>query len=93
MKASMLMAIAISGAKKREQIIERALELQLEKIRTTRILTGHIPQKEKGNSTLELQDVRSEESLESNRDSEFDAFTEELDSNWCDLIAHNSIVF
>ena len=65
----------------REQIIERALELYLEKRRTTRLLTGHIPQKEKGDSTLELQDDKSEESLESDYDSEFDAFAEELDSN------------
>ena len=77
----------------REQIIERTLELYLEKKRTTRLLTGHIPQKEKGDSTLELQDDKSEESPESDHDSEFDAFAKELDSNWCDLIAHNSIVF
>ena len=77
----------------KEQIIERALELYLEKRRTTRILTGHIPSKEKGDSTLELQEVKSEESPESDHDSEFDAFAEELDSNLCDLIAHNSIVF
>ena len=67
--------------KEREQIIERALELYLEKRRTTRISTGHIPPKEKGDSTLELQDDKSEESLESDHDSEFDAFAEELDSN------------
>ena len=36
---------------------------------------------------------RNEESPESDHDSEFDAFDEELDSNWCDLIAHNSIIF
>ena len=30
---------------------------------------------------------------ESDHDSEFDAFDEELDSNWCDLIVHNSIIF
>ena len=65
----------------KEQIIERAFELYLEKRRTTRILTGHIPPKEKGDSTLELQDDKSEESLESDRDSEFDAFAEVLDSN------------
>ena len=52
----------------------------LEKRRTTRLLTGHIPSKEKGDSTLELQDDKSEESLESDHDSEFDAFAEELDS-------------
>ena len=58
----------------KEQIIERALELHLEKRRTTRILTGHIPPKEKGDSTLELQDVKSEESPESDHDSEFTFF-------------------
>ena len=46
-----------------------------------RILIGHIPPKEKGDSTLELIDDKSEESLESDHESEFDAFTEELDSN------------
>ena len=66
---------------KKEQVIERALELYLEKRRTSRILTGHIPPKEKGDSTLELQDDKSEESPESDHDSEFDAFAEELDSN------------
>ena len=65
----------------KEQIIERAFELYLEKRRTTRILTGHIPPKEKGDSILELQDDKSEESLESDHDSEFDAFAEVLDSN------------
>ena len=65
----------------KEQIIEMALELYLEKRRTTRLLTGHIPPKEKGDSTLELQDDKSEESPESDHDSEFDAFAEELDSN------------
>ena len=63
----------------KEQIIERALELYLEK-RRTRLLTGHIPPK-KGDSTLELQDDKSEESPESDHDSEFDAFAEELNSN------------
>ena len=66
----------------KEQTIEGALELYLEKRRTTRLLTGHIPPKEKGDSTRkELQDDKSEESLESDHDSEFDAFAEELDSN------------
>ena len=65
----------------KEQIIKRALELYLEKRRTTHLLKGHIPPKEKGDSTLELQDVKSEESPESDHDSEFDAFAEELDSN------------
>ena len=78
---------------KKEQVIKRAFELYLEKRRTTRFLTGHIPPKEKGDSTLELQDDKSEESPESDHDNEFDAFAEELDSNWCDLIAYNSIVF
>ena len=64
----------------KEQFIERALELYLEK-RTKHLLTGHIPPKEKGDSTLELQDDKSEESPESDHDSEFDAFAEELDSN------------
>ena len=77
----------------KEQIIERALELYLEKRTTTHLLTGHISSKEKGDSSLELKDVKSEESPESNHDREFDAFAEELDSNLCDLIAHNSIVF
>ena len=65
----------------KEQIIEMALELYLEKRRTTRLLTGHIPPKEKGDSTLELQDDKSEESAESDHDSEFDAFAKELDSH------------
>ena len=65
----------------REQIIERAIELYLEKRRMTHISTGHIPPKEKGDSTLELQDGKSEECPESDHDSEFDAFPEELDSN------------
>ena len=65
----------------KEQVIEGALELYLEKRRTTRLLTEHIPSKEKGDSTLELQDDKGEESLESDHDSEFDAFAKELDSN------------
>ena len=77
----------------KEQIIERALELYLEKRRTIRLLTGHIPPKEKGDSTLELQDDKSEESPESDHDGEFDAFAEELDSNRYDLTVHNSMVF
>ena len=35
----------------------------------------------------------NEDSPKSNHDNEFDAFDEELDSNWCDLIVHNSIIF
>ena len=53
----------------------------LEKRRTTLLLTGHIPPKEKGDSILELQNDNSEESPESDHDSEFDAFAKELDSN------------
>ena len=53
----------------------------LEKRRTTRLLTRHIPPKEKGDSILELQDDKSEESLESDHDGELDAFAKELDSN------------
>ena len=49
--------------------------------RRTHLLTGHIPPEEKGDSILELQDDKSEESPESDHDSEFDAFTKELDSN------------
>ena len=36
----------------------------LEKRGTTHLLTGHIPTKEKGDSILELQDDKSEESPE-----------------------------
>ena len=53
----------------------------LEKRRTTHLLPGHIPPKEKGDSILELQDDKSEESPESDHDSEFDAFAKEMDSN------------
>ena len=53
----------------------------LEKRRTTHLLTGHIPPKENGDSILELQDDKSEESPESDHDSEFDSFAKELDSN------------
>ena len=58
-----------------------ALKLYLEKRITTHLLTWHIPPKEKGDSTLELQDDKSEESPESDQNSQFDAFAEELDSH------------
>ena len=65
-------------------IIERALELYLKKRRTTRLITGHIPPTEEGDSTLAPEDDESEES---DHDSEFDAFVEELDSSYYDLLA------